>query len=300
LFVRSDDPSQPCLLIEMPGDWPTSLDSGVGARVPRLAGQADGATAPPPAAIAARRHGPLSDAELLMPVSGRAAGSSRPAITWVVSVDGASASDIEDCLASLALQDGAQADRLTIIHSSPPAGLPFGWPLEQPVRFVATIETAIREADTPLIGFIAPEIVLHDHHTAATLAAVAANDEAASASCVLIASDQHGRNWHARLADVAGLALADRSARRHIEQAVEHMWRNHFPVTAPCAELWLATTRRVAAWFDAPPPKLEANTFHVCSALTTASHDRPRRRGAPQFVPRAPEHRTMRVGVLFG
>ncbi|WP_162792492.1 sulfotransferase [Novosphingobium sp. P6W] len=237
----------------------------------------------PPASIAVERGVPLHDAELLFPVSAAETLTDfRPrAVRVMIFGEGADTGDIERSLASLAMQDCAEAVSVSFIgvYESEAEGGPGSVARERAgqlfggrVAIAESLSEALANCDEPFCGILAPGIVLHDGRSLSVLSEMVENG-AASACCPLVSSSRLGKGWTVKVA-ANGLS-AETPRGSHVEGDIAKtvgLWRRSYPVREPIPEFWLTDTAKLTRWSKDDVHQLPRDDGeHWCTALTTAS-----------------------------
>ena len=277
--------------------WPR-LKPGVSGRLPDRF---------PAAAIRLPAASAVTDAELITPVSPAAlkpGHAPRPSITWLIEASASKNAHLSQAIESLALQDGATADVLALVGRIDPTTRAIAdEQFAGRARIFASMNAAAQNLETPLVGFIAGGVVLHDSLTADLFSSLLDNDQVATASCVLISVENRGRAWHASIAAAGALATAGGDALGEAESArvVQQMWRTHFPVAAPSADLWVTRSSWLQSWRAEGEWPAEGEGLHMCTSLVTASYvgDHPAAEPAMP-IPKPSNNRSTKVEVLFG
>jgi len=309
VIVSGPEADRPKILIEVP---PTMLPSrrnrfGHATEWPRLQ-RSSGRPLPrivEPAAIALPNDKKLSDAELFRPgahVSAQEGGEPRAPISWIIETRGWPREGLAKAVHMLALQTDSSGDILIFLCAAD--ALSASAAREAFYGRVATapsIRAAIAGANTPLVGFIGAGVIFHDNRTAAELSSLLVDERVATASCVIVQAKHGSRRWPP-VTDGGALSVASgtKLGLSEYSDAVAHLWRSHYPVIAPTAQVWLARNACLKEWIEASNREL-GGRFHICSSLVTASQlGRHSADDLPSFIPRAPENGVTRVQALFG
>jgi hypothetical protein len=294
ILVASENPAEPMLSIAPPKGLPPSL----AMLTPSLTGNGPGdATDPLSTTGAILRARALSDAERLRPTWNDLATpqAKRPAITWLMNVDGANAVEIDRTAQSLWLQHGSGRDRLILVGKS---ALRLAADHEG-VSSVTNLREAIATADATDIGFFAPGVVLHDDRTSDVLSKLLRADGVASASCAAVRVHEQGSSWQVSIADGGAFdgheAIRDDLAVR----AAEQLWGTDYAVLRPSPVLWIARASLVRDWLAAPSEAVE-HGFHLYSARTTCAYEGGNMPARPGFVLSAAPENATRIGLMFG
>ena len=310
LLVGSAQSAHPATYIELPGRITSILD-GLGeaeaAKFPRLQSQT-GTVLPvnfPPGGIRMSRRGDLYDAELLTPVGDSGfdlRAGPRKGITWLIDAHETTADLLVYAVQALALQDGAAADAITFIGVADPRAVSVArGAFEDRVFAAADLRAAVGSVDTPLAGFIAADVILHDNRSACVLSAMLDDNAVDSGSCVLLSVERRGRAWNAAIVDPGALAAAiglplNQSGK---SLAAAQMWHSTYPVAIPSPDLWVVRSPVLATWIEGAPQRAEA--VHLCTSLITATCLRKREESsAPSFVPRASPDCVTKIEALIG
>jgi len=238
----------------------------------------------------------LGDAELLIPVmEGLPSSDGREAITWIVYPGAWDDETLAQSLEALSLQLGSSDDRIAIVGSSGRTALGLAERFfASRVRLWPDAETAIRNAETPLSGYLGPGVLLHDGRTAQILASMLRDASVASAACVVVMAEKRGKGWQVAPADSGEIA----NGHSLLAQAI---WRANFPVSRPPRDLWLARTTSVTMWFKIDGALEKKDGAHVCTSFVAASYVGVRsEEQTPIRVPRAREDASTRVEALYG
>jgi len=300
-LVAGWDAREPVVAIEFPPEARRSA-----ARWPRLV-QGPGRPLPesfPAAAIAYPAQRDTSDATLLVPIADAAPpADARPAITWVVDSRGWPDGGLAHAVHALSLQSGGAGDCLSFVGA--PDALAQSTARERiagAVNSFDAMEAAIAAAQTPIVGFVGPGVLLHDTRTAAALAALLGDEQVATASAAIVRVNQSGANWHAAIADGGAFVTSSgaKLGRNEREAITAFLWGTSYPVSLPGRHLWLARKASLAEWLK-PSRGQPGNAVHVCSSEVSASHvgkESPAQ--VPPFVPQAADERATRVRALLG
>jgi hypothetical protein len=309
LIVSGSDPSQPSICLRMPPDaMPLIGSSGSPAKWPRVRSRGSDPLPAnfPVAAIARPVRRTLSDAELFMPFAatlsvGRA--RKREAVTWVIQTRGWTKETLARSVATLALQDGSDADRIVLVGTvetaeSAVANQRFAGRF----KLADSLAGAVESAETDVMALVGAGILLHDNRSAATLCPWLRHDEVGSVSCVIVAVSEWSGGVHARIADGGAVAASPCASQKMVlNSAFNYLWRTSYPVAAPGADLWLARRSSLMQWIHAPAATVVNAGMHVCSSAVTASRIGDASPAElPSFVPRTTEARAMEVQALFG
>ena len=301
LIVAGADASQPATLFELPeGEIPLqSRSPDYPAAWPRLISNAQiPQSERVVAAIRLSQSRELTDAELLVPVSGPGFGtrSADRSISWLVRVAYLDFDLLAPTIHSLAEQVGAGDDHIVLIGEPTPAVNELAETLfGDRVRHVAHLETAVSEIETLLVGHVGPGIILHDTRSANLLCSMLDDPAIATASCPLVHVESRGISWHVDLVDVGNKGTAPIAPIEALR-----LWRTEYPVASPSPELWAATTRSLADWLSHDGSSQLQEGFHICTSFITASISNPERHEPAQAFPPGMPPRSLRTEALFG
>ena len=311
LLVAEPDPSQPALLVEPPPAMPETASApaeGYAALWPRCDGAGDRPFPAPvegPAAIRLLDGRPLTEAELLVPVSAPVVRQSdvTPSLTWLLIVEAGQATEAVEALTALSMQAGLSAAPVALVGQ-----------LDDGLRAAAarlfggrisaydTAAAAVADIDSDYVAYIGPGVVLHEPYCGQILLSLVEDGDVASAACPLLTTDKRGKSWHVALTD--GGKVAEVGSNRSLPLGgaeAQRLWRSTFAVAAPPRDLWLARTATAKAWVASKGEAPLSEGFHLCTTLVTASYSTTwRKRRSAIAVPRAPDERTLRLRTLFG
>ena len=307
LIVAFPDPSEPAIAIELPAAvLPAQglLSGPATTRWPRVTAKDVAPDSFPAAAIAPSAGTPMSDSTLFVPISGRE-GQAKPraAVTWLVDPSGWAEGGLAQAVLALSQQTGGGGDRLVFLGApDPDADFAAASRFAGHATSFDTMQSAVAAAETPLVGFVGPGVLLHDNGSAAVLAALLDDDCVATASCAVIRTGQQSAGGHASLEDGGNFAtpLGHVLGRPERHSAIAFLWGSNYPVAAPGRHLWLARKTTLTKWTEDEPRHL-ADGLHLFSSSVSVSHvgsTSPAR--VPDFIPRAPDERATRVRALFG
>ena len=306
LLVAQADPAQPTLLIELPAGAAGVLEALPGgiANWPHLKSETGLPDVFPVGAIRFLSGLGLTDAELVAPLADLEAlhnEDRRHPITWLLHMEKWEDEQLAQAVQSLALQDGSSGDLVVLIGSTGRSIASIA-KAAFPGRVGAypSLAAAAQSLKTPLTGFVAPGIILHNNQTAALFSAFLRNEAVATVGCPLISVEQIGKGWHAWIADAGASALLGmRSSPGEASGNTTHLWRTNFPVATP-SSLWMARSSNVANWIGQSRP-LEVGMLHICTALVTASClGRANSPPPSPVIPSVPENRVTKLDVLYG
>jgi hypothetical protein len=308
-LVGSVDARQPAIAIELGRQESPLLDAaadGARARWPRLVPSARG-TLPerfPVAAIVSSAHADPSDATLLVAIADLPVSTDiRSAITWVIDARGWLEGGLAQAVHALSLQIGGDRDQLSFVGAPDP----FARSIAREryggrVNCFDDVVAAIGAAQTSLVGFVGPGVLLHDRRTAAVLAPLLNREPVATVSCAVVNVEQSGINWHATIGDAGSFVTSAgaKLGRSECELVTAFLWGTHYPVASPGPQLWLARKSSLTEWLERPSGQLPKGV-HICSSEVSASHIGPRSTAQPPaYIPTAGDERATRAQVLFG
>ncbi|HET8750086.1 MAG TPA: hypothetical protein VFM42_05025 [Sphingomicrobium sp.] len=302
LLIAHPDPSEPALLVQLPSGAPPGLASGApgyAAAWPCLSGSSP-ACAGQPGAIRLAASRELTDAELLMPTMSDPVppASEQASITWLVEAIGSSGGEMADRAKALSMQPKVFTHVLAFIgKADPEAGKALVRLFDGGFRCCANVADAVRSAETDFIGYLGRGVVLHDPRTCSALASMLQDSAVASASCVLVDAEVHGKAWHVSIAQ-AGRTITE--GRHCAANDVQQFWRSSYAVERPPRDLWLARTEAAREWFGRTPPTHLERGIHLCTSLVTASVSSQLRPDPIAVPPSAPRDRVTRIEALFG
>jgi hypothetical protein len=272
--------SQPVILVELPRrmatirsgpanlhKWPhLSTNNSMG--LPRSF---------PAGAIQMRRRKPLTDAELFVPLASiDFAGSPDPrrAVTWLINPAGAQPDQLARTVEALTLQKGAAIDSVAFVgHADRHVfSIAKAW-FQDRVTAFADLSEASLAVESPLMGFIAPGLILHDDRSADLFASLLEEEAVASVSCIRISVDRRGNGWHLAIDEPLGEAQYPAAPNERMITA-EQIWRSTYPVAQPADDLWVARRSTVEAWLQAIGTFESEVGVHLLTSLVTASTGR--------------------------
>lgn len=309
LLIAGTEPSQPANLVELPfapavvttatADYPAPWPRFIPAE--RSRPLATGAAAA--IRIAASRD--LSDSELLVPVAG--ADLPVPAapvdITWMFVAADWQPAELVQSIRALSLQSGASGHVVAFVGEPDATARSVADDLfGRRVRRLPDLAAAADDVDTTLIGYIGAGVVLHDARSAAVLAHLLSDSAIASAGCVLVKAEPHGKGWDIAVADGGEIAVEIAPGQTVAGQYNPALpWRSCFPVARPPRDLWIARTSSAKSWIRTGAPEPLSKGIHLCTSLVTASYLGGREEHAREMpVPSATAGRATRTRMLFG
>jgi len=289
IVVAGSEPAQPVTLIEMPLTDAGILRTGApdySAAWPRLIpGKACRLAERAP--IAAIRQGPRepAEAELLSPMAQPVALGSRDcgAITWLLASEDAAPEGLAKIIEALSLQAASSQASISFLGEVSAETMALADRLFlRRAREFSDIELALAAVETPLVGYVGPNVILHDSRTAQLLSTILEEPASESASCVIVHTERRGKGWHASVMDqgaLAGLAGPDQSFGSQL------FWRANYPASLPPRDFWLARTSDVTGWLQRAGPLRSNEGMHVCTSLVTASYLAERSETPPPIRP---------------
>lgn len=277
LLVSRIDPSEPAVLIDVPADAGGALGS-MPCELPWLMPNADGEVATDfhAAAIRVSSGLGLSDAQLLVPVSGPALFStkSRAAITWLINLEKWTDQQLVQVLHTAALQRSAAKDAVALVGPSTNVSLAVAQRLfPGEVAVFKTRTEAIRSLATPLIGCIGGGVLLHDARTADCFASILKNEVVTTVSCVIVSAERRGGIVKTAIIDGGALIRANGQAATPAEcaGAAAELWHSNYPVLRPSVHLWATRSALLTSWTNGSAPKRSGSEIHLCSSTVTAT-----------------------------
>lgn len=289
IVVAGSEPAQPVTLIELPLTDAAILKAGApdySAAWPRLIpGKACRLGERTP--IAAIRQNPRepAEAELLSPMAQPVAVGSRDcgAITWLVASEDTAPEGVAQIIEALSLQAASSQASISFLGDvdAETMSLANRLFLGRASEF-SDVELALAAVETPLVGYVGPNVILHDSRTAQLLSTILEAPTSESASCVIVFTERRGKGWHVSVMDqgtLAGLPGPDQSSGSQL------FWRANYPASLPPRDFWLARTSDVAGWLQRAGPLRSDEGMHVCTSLVTAGYLAERGETAPPIRP---------------
>lgn len=277
LLVSRIDPSEPAMLFDVPAAASGALES-MPCELPWLIPNADGevATEFPAAAIRVSSGQGLSDAQLLVPLSGPALFStkSRAAITWLINLEEWTDQQIVQVLHTAALQRSAAKDAVALVGLSTSGRLAVAKKLfPGKVAVFKTRTEAIRGLTTPLIGCIGGGVLLHDARTADCFASMLESEVVTTVSCVIVSAERRGGIVKTAIIDGGALMRVNGQAATPTEcaDAAAKLWHSSYPVLRPSVHLWATRSALLTSWTNGSAPKASGSEIHLCSSTVTAT-----------------------------
>lgn len=305
LLTSRNDPCGPVMLIDVPSLSGPALNPGpelIPWVVPGTAGEVP--TDFPPAAIRTSMAQELSDAQLLLPLSGDnfSAEGSRAPITWIVEPDDWQEGQLGKGLQCFALQRSAGADALALV--GPSANAAVGQARDQfpgEVNVFRDEADALRQAKTPLVARVAGGVLLHDSRTADCFASLLINDRVTTASCVIVSAEKRAGVVKTVIVDGGSLLRADGDPAESADSAsvAAELWQGSWPASKPSTYLWAARSRDNPFLSGAGDEDHDLRSIHLCSSAVTATTLNRRTTLNNLELPRAPDTST-RVEWLVG
>jgi hypothetical protein len=307
VLIAGADPAEPVTLIKFPGAaWSTSVEApGYPAVWPRLTAMQGVCPAEPLCACAVRYpKWPIpADSELLMPVAPPALPLREgvQGITWLVFPEDWNEDALREGLQALSLQIGTSLALVGEVGSSTISSAQDLF--KDRVRVFADVMGALGAIETPLVGYMGAQIVLHDARTSQVLSALLEDSAVISASCVLVSADKHGKGWSVSVADpglFSGKGEPEHSLSDRCHQS-QLFWRTTYPALRPPRDLWVAKSASVAGWLQRAGPLGAEEGVQLCTSLVTASYIGERHGGQAHLTPpAAAQQRAIRSETLFG
>jgi hypothetical protein len=298
--------SEPVILVELPRQMATIRSGPANLHQwPHLStNDSMGLSRPfPTGAIQMRRRKPLTDAELLVPhaaVDFAGLPDCSRAVTWLINAAGAQPDQLAQTMAALALQRGAAGDSVAFVGDADRQALSIAeLRFQDRVAAFGHFLEAVRTVDTPLMGFIAPGVILHDERTSDLFAWLLKEDSVASISCVRISADRRGKSWHLTIEDPLGEAQS-RLAPNERMIVAEQVWRSTYPVAQPADDLWVARCSTVEAWLQATGTVESGVGTHLLTSLVTASSAGNLPGQAASLLPNRPSATAAQFEVFVG
>jgi hypothetical protein len=300
LLISRLDPSRPAMVIKVPRAAGRALDA-VGSELPWFV-PSEGGSAPdfPAAAVRMSQRQELSDAQLLVPLSSPALRQdrSRPAITWLIDPDEWADVRLLEAIRTLGLQRGADGDVLALVGPSSSARLALARKRFAGEAFAFKSRSeAVRYVKTPIAGYVAGGILVHDAGTADYFTAMLSNDLIATVSCVIVAAEKRAGVVKTVIVDGGALVRADGEPAAPNEGAAvaAELWQGTYPVLRPSPYLWATRSDLMLAWDEGRGGEMPEGAIHLCSSSVTASLVK-KGASAPQ-LPGAPEASRTRAEV---
>lgn len=289
IVVAGSEPAQPVTLIELPLTDAGILKAGApdhSAAWPRLIPGKACRLADRPL-VAAIRQSPRepAEAELLFPIAQPVALGSQDcgAITWLVASEDIAPERLAQIIEALSLQAASSQASVSFLGEVSAEIMSLANRLfVGRVREFSEIELALADVDSPLVGYVGPNVILHDSRTAQLLSTILDGPGSESASCVIVFTERRGKGWHASVMDqgaLAGLPGPDQSSGSQL------FWRANYPASLPPRDFWLARTSDVAGWLQRAGPLRSNEGMHVCTSLVTAAYLAERGETAPPIRP---------------
>ncbi len=311
LVIADSDPAQPATLIAMPPVDAQALTPAANDWAPAWPRLAAGHKCAPdePLQLAAVRHPKRSlptDSELLLPIAPPALELRQveQPITWLIFPEDWDDEVLAQALQALAIQEAGSATVIALIGEGASAAEALA-KLLFPERCLmsADVTTGLGSVKTPLVGYLGPNVVLHDRRTSLVLSGMLEDASVVSASCVLVSAEKRGKAWHMAVADpglFAGVNGAADQLPRHCDEA-RLFWRSTYPALRPPRDLWLAKSVAVRGWLERAGPLRAHEGIQACTSLVTASYGG-NRTANPAHVrpPASAEGQAIRSEALFG
>ena len=213
-----------------------------------------------------------ADAELLFPVAQpiQIVKPSRTEITWMIAVDDAGDGQLAQTLEALSLQVESAPSAVVLIGEVNAETFSLAKSLfNDRAAVLPEVDIALAEVNTPLVGYVAPDVILHDDRTSQVLATILEDPAAASSSCVIVTTERRGKGWNVSIVD-GGLISGD--AGTGDASGPKHFWRANYPAAWPARDLWVARTADVRGWLQRAGPLQAREGMHVCTSLVTAAY----------------------------
>jgi hypothetical protein len=294
MIVSGDGASRPSLLAQLETARTGELHDGFASVFPTLSLRPDAALGDPVSAFALRAAAPrpLSDAELLVPVSPPAldVAAAETPMTWLLWPGAWREPDLLQSLESLAIQsDAGRPSVLFVGSASDPVTALAGRLFDGRVGAVAAVDQVLDAIRTPLVGYVGASVVLHDRRAAGLMSHLLDDKRNLSASVALVSIERRGKGYLVTPAD-AGAATTSHGSRpmsaEQVAASAAMLWRSAWPSSAPPYDLWLTRTEQLAQWIH-PASAEEREGAHACSTLVTASYCGQRGIGAAAIPPPA-------------
>lgn len=303
VIVTAEDQSRPATLIDM-GDHSLFNLADHPLTFPILK-QIEGSSAVvPKVPFFALRAPPLrkiAEAEMLVPVAPPQLTLSPRAqpITWLLWPSEWSEATLAQALESLIVQTEVPTPSIVFVGSVPDALVAVSNAFDSFVRVAPSLEQTVAIIDTPLVAYLGPGVVLHDHRTSAFLATALDESHATTASAVVLSVEKRGQGWVVTPSD-AGMMRPYREPIGGSAAPSDSLliWRASWPCELPPRDLWMARTSSFAGWVQ-DETKEDAFALHLCSSLVTASYLQPPADSDAPFAPPR-SSRAIQVGTLIG
>jgi hypothetical protein len=298
VIIAHDDPAVPAVSLSLPGEAARQSASGFGRAYPSLGG-ADGG-----GILAIRRAGTpvLSEAQMLVPVAAPEleVRCSKEPLTWIVPASCEREQEVLQCLEALAAQTGTGPTSIVFVGQPGSIAQSLARRLFKGRVQVATgFERAARAVQTPFVGYIASNVILHDCRTAAFLCGAIGDESLATASVVLVTAENRGKESVVAPADAGEILIEGPVTRQQMQRLVSLLWRSNWPVARPPRDLWLTRTASLVGWLSATrPPELEQT--HLCTYQLSASYPSRQIGKEPEFTPPRSAVPAMNGELLYG
>lgn len=293
LLASHIDPSRAVMVINVPRAAGRAFE-GIGSELPWFV-PSQGGAAPadfPAAAIRLSQGQELGDAQLLVPLSGPGLRQdrSRAAITWLIDPEEWADDRLVEAIRTLGLQRCSEGDVLALVGPSSNGRLALArkrFPGEA-VAFKSRSE-AVRYLRTPIAGYVAGGILVHDAGTADYFASMLSNDLIATISCVIVAAEKRAGVVKTVILDGGALARADGELATPYDGAAvaAELWQGTYPVLRPSPYLWATRSELMSAWLEGAGREMPEGAIHLCSSSVTASLVK--KGGRTPSPPEAPE-----------
>lgn len=303
LLLTNSDPAQPTTLVRMVASQALDQSALSSAQAWPSFSLADGG-----ASVAAIRMPirPPNDTELLMPIGPDVlphAPNGR-SITWLIFVEDWGDEALAEAVQALSLQASIEPPTI-LIEGEPTASIQLALDRYFPGQHSSTVDvaTAVENIQTPLVGYLGNEVILHDARTAHVLSNMLDDVAVATASCALVVTERSGKSWKSTIVDAGVVGALDGSLRPRAEPSfnARALWRSTFPTALPPRGLWVARTPAVIGWLQRAGPLSAQEGIHACTTMITASVRSMSSLGPPHLAPpTAADENIMRMQELFG
>lgn len=298
VIIAHDDPAIHAVSLSVPGRPAKDSAVGFGCAYPHL----DGADCGGLLAIRIADDRALGDAQMLAPVAPPALdihGGKEP-LTWLLGAGCEREQEALQCLEALAAQTGTGPVSIAFVGQPSPLAEALARRLfKGRVQVAASFDRAARAVRTPIVGYIASNVILHDCRTAAYLCDAVGDEALASASVVLVTAENRGKESVVAPADAGEILIDQPVTRSQVQRVASMLWRSAWPVAQPPRDLWLTRTASLAGWLSASSPS-EIEQAHLCSYRLSASYSSRRTGKKPEFTPPRSSASAMQCELLYG
>jgi hypothetical protein len=287
MIVVRTDPSLPATHFSAPASGQGGAEISSPERpivFPRISAAPVPGNFPSTAAAAIRRVGPWmpTEAEILFPVApsiplSKSSGS-RKEVTLLLWSDMWEAELLPLALQALSLQSCADGIALAMIGDTP-TGLQKAAERYLPGRHAtyASEQAALVAIRTDLVGYLGPNVILHDHRCLTFLNGLMTDTCIASAACIIASCGKHGKGWMAAPTDTGKIAVSeDIDELQETAQQVHDtllLWKSTYPIYRPPRDLWITRKAFFQQVFESNISLMDsAEAYHLCTSVVTASY----------------------------